>query len=363
MTDKKQALTKNKKKSSHGKPALSSKAKRWLRIGSIAAVLLAAVFLIVASPYLTDSTDNDATLLLRKGTSLEKLEKELKAKVGEGCTSKVMRILRYTNSDISKRQGAFIFDKGSTPLKIALKLKRGAADDVKVTINNVRTRDELARLMARKFMMTKDEMLKALNDKELCAKYGKTPDNITALFMADTYQFLWDVTPEKVLEHMAKFYDRFWNDDRKEKAGELGLKPDEVIALAAIVEGETAKEDEKPKVARLYINRLQKHMKLQADPTVKFALGDFKLRRITIAMSRTESPWNTYNVEGLPPGPIRIPQKSTIEAVLNAPKHDYIYMCAKEDFSGYHNFTASYAEHEANAKRYQNALNERGIKK
>ncbi len=160
---------------------------------------------------------------------------------------------------------------------------------------------------------------------------------------------------------MKKFSDSFWNSDRKEKAEKLGLTPDEVIALAAIVEGETAKADEKGKVARLYMNRLKQHIKLQADPTVKFALGDFALRRLRLADTRIESPWNTYYVEGLPPGPICIPEKSSIDAVLDAPEHDYIYMCAKEDFSGYHNFAVDYSEHEANAKRYQNALNERNI--
>ena len=160
---------------------------------------------------------------------------------------------------------------------------------------------------------------------------------------------------------MKKFSDSFWSSSRKEKAEKLGLTPDEVIALAAIVEGETAKADEKGKVARLYLNRLKQHIKLQADPTVKFALGDFALRRLRLSDTRIESPWNTYYVEGLPPGPICIPEKSSIEAVLDAPEHDYIYMCAKEDFSGYHNFATSYSEHEANAKRYQNALNERNI--
>ena len=148
---------------------------------------------------------------------------------------------------------------------------------------------------------------------------------------------------------------------RKEKAEKLGLTPDQVIALAAIVEGETAKADEKGMVARLYLNRLKKNMKLQADPTVKFAIGDFALRRLRLADTRIESPWNTYYVEGLPPGPICIPEKSSIDAVLDAPEHDYIYMCAKEDFSGYHNFAVTYSDHEANAKRYQKALDERNI--
>ena len=134
-----------------------------------------------------------------------------------------------------------------------------------------------------------------------------------------------------------------------------------MITLAAIVEGETYKPDEKGKVARLYLNRLEKNMKLQADPTVKFAIGDFARRRLRLSDTKIESPWNTYYIDGLPPGPICIPEKSSIEAVLDAPQHDYIYMCAKEDFSGYHNFATSYSEHEANAQRYAKALDERNI--
>ena len=133
--------------------------------------------------------------------------------------------------------------------------------------------------------------------------------------------------------------------------------------VASIVEEETAKNDERGKVARLYLNRLERKMPLQADPTVKFALGDFGLRRITLAMTRVQSPWNTYVIAGLPPGPIRVVEKRTLDEVLNAPRHDYIYMCAKEDFSGYHNFAKTLSEHNANAKRYQAALNARGIKK
>ena len=142
----------------------------------------------------------------------------------------------------------------------------------------------------------------------------------------------------------------------------MGLTPDEVSTIASIVEEETSKADERGKVARLYLNRYQQHMRLQADPTVKFALGDFSIKRITQPMTQVKSPYNTYRVDGLPPGPIRLPEKSTIDAVLDAPQHDYLYMCARADFSGYHDFTRDYASHLDNAHRYQAALNNRGIK-
>ena len=337
------------------------KLPRWLVVTIVVAVVLLAIAAIAAAPFLTATGDKEATLFIKRGTSNDAVEEMIAAEVSSDFSSKVMELLTLTGGDLSTRQGAFKIKEGESALSVANHLRRGSPDEVKVTINNIRTKEQLAKLLGKKLMMDEADFLKALNDKELCSSLEKNPDNVTGLFLADTYQFLWDVEPAKLLESMKKFSDSFWNSDRKEKAEKLGLTPDEVIALAAIVEGETAKADEKGKVARLYMNRLKQHIKLQADPTVKFALGDFALRRLRLADTRIESPWNTYYVEGLPPGPICIPEKSSIDAVLDAPEHDYIYMCAKEDFSGYHNFAVDYSEHEANAKRYQNALNERNI--
>lgn len=336
---------------------------KWAWIALLSVVLLIAVGAIAAAPFLAVTSDKDTTLHLRRGTSNDAVSDSLASLVNPGFASKVMTLVTATGGDLSSRQGAFDIKEGESALSVAIHLRRGAADDVKVTINNIRTKSQLASFLAKKLMMSEDEMLDALNDKELCASLEKNPDNVIGLFLADTYQFLWDVEPAKLMETMKKYSDSFWTDARKEKAQKLGLTPDEVIALTAIVEGETSKADEKGKVARLYINRLKKNMKLQADPTVKFAIGDFALRRLKISDTRIESPWNTYYVEGLPPGPICIPEKSSIDAVLDAPEHDYIYMCAKEDFSGYHNFAANYSEHEANAQRYQKALDERNIKR
>lgn len=355
-------MAKKSKKKTNNQSWLS-KLPKWIKISAIAAIILVAIGAIIASPYLTATSDKEATLYLKKGTSNDEVAQALANCTSPQFASKVMRLINLTHGDLSIRHGAFTISEGESALSIANKLRRGAADEVKLTLNNLRTKEDLAKRIAKKLMMTKEELLAALNDKDLCATYGLTPDNITSIFLPDTYQFLWDIEPEKLIEHMNKYSDRFWSSSRKSKAEELGLTPVEVVTLASIVEGETSKADEKGKVARLYLNRLAKHIKLQADPTVKFALGNFALRRITFADTSVASPWNTYYVEGLPPGPICLPEKASIDAVLDAPKHDYIYMCAKEDFSGYHNFAVTYNEHEENAARYHQALKERGIRR
>ena len=191
---------------------------------------------------------------------------------------------------------------------------------------------------------------------------GYSQETFPALFIPNTYEVYWTMTPAQFVARMVKENDRYWNMSRKDKAKAQGLTPIEVITLASIVDEETNKDDEKPIVAGLYLNRLHRGMLLQADPTVKFALGQFELRRILYAHLNVDSPYNTYKYAGLPPGPIRIPSMAAIESVLNPTKHNYIYMCAKEDFSGYHNFASSLTQHNANARRYQQALNQRGVK-
>ena len=192
-------------------------------------------------------------------------------------------------------------------------------------------------------------------------KFDPRKENLPSLFIPDTYQVYWDISAEQFVERMQKEHSRFWNEERKQKAQAAGMTPEEVCTLASIVEEETNNNAEKPTVAGLYINRLHKGMPLQADPTVKFALQDFQLKRISNKHLTVDSPYNTYRNIGLPPGPIRIPTPAGLDAVLNYEKHDYIYMCAKEDFSGTHNFASNYTEHMKNARKYWKALNERKI--
>lgn len=182
------------------------------------------------------------------------------------------------------------------------------------------------------------------------------------MFIPNTYDIYWNITTDAFLDRMQKESKTFWNEERTAKADKLKLTPEQVITMASIIDEETSNDGEKPMIAGMYFNRLKADMPLQADPTVKFAIGDFSLKRIYNNMLFINSPYNTYKNTGLPPGPIRIPTIAGIDAVLNMVHHDYFYMCAKEDFSGKHNFAKTYSEHLSNAAKYSAALNNRGIK-
>lgn len=241
-------------------------------------------------------------------------------------------------------------------------IRNGIQAPVNVIINSVRTTDRLAKDISKKLMMSKEELLQALNDSATCAEYGYTPKTIIGMFIPNTYDFYWNISVKTLLERMDRECKKFWTFERQEKAKNAGLSPIQVVTLASIVDEETANVDEMPMIAGMYINRLNIDMLLQADPTVKFANGNFEARRIYNSMLRVDNPYNTYKYKGLPPGPIRLPSLQAVDAVLNFVHHEYLYMCAKEDFSGTHNFAKTYSEHQQNAAKYAKALNERGIK-
>lgn len=241
-------------------------------------------------------------------------------------------------------------------------MKNGAQASISLTIPSVRTMADLADKVSEKMMFSHNELLSALTDNKTCLKYGYTKETIPALFIPNTYNLYWDTSVDGFLTRMQKENKKFWTFERLQKAKAAGLQPAEVMTVASIVDEETDNIDEMPMIAGMYLNRLHKDMPLQADPTVKYATGQFEAHRIYERMLSVDSPYNTYKYRGLPPGPIRIPSMSAIEAVLNYVHHDYMYMCAKEDFSGTHNFAKTYEEHQINADKYAKALNERGIK-
>lgn len=259
------------------------------------------------------------------------------------------------------KTGRYEVTDGMSNTALVKNLIRAHQEPVKLTFNNIRTTDELAERLSEQLMFTKDELLDLLEDSAYCDSLGFTPETIKALFIPNTYEVYWNQSATKLVQRMIREYNIFWTDERKKKAEQIGLSPIEVSILASIVEEETADPKEYPMVAGLYMNRLQAGMPLQADPTVKYAVGDFGLRRILFEHLSVDSPYNTYKHTGLPPGPLRVSTIRGLEGVLNYARHPYLYMSAKEDFSGHHNFAVTFNDHVANANRYRDALNKRGI--
>lgn len=271
-------------------------------------------------------------------------------------------LVRHTSYDKNIHTGRYEIESGDGALTVFRKLFRGRQTPVNLTIPSVRTMDKLAEAVSQKMMFDDDELLNALTNDSVCRKYGYDTATVCCIFIPNTYEIYWNTPVEKFLAKMKSESKKFWNFERTNKAKAMQLTPEQVITLASIVDEETANDAEKPMIAGMYYNRLKAGMPLQADPTVKFALKQFELKRIYRNMLSTDSPYNTYKNTGLPPGPIRIPSVAGIDAVLNHVRHNYLYMCAKEDFSGTHNFARTYEEHLKNAQKYSKALNDKGIK-
>ncbi len=242
-------------------------------------------------------------------------------------------------------------------------LRSGEQKPVMVTFTNIRTKEQLAGVISRHLETDSLSVLNTLNCNGVMSEYGFTTEQAKLMFLPNTYEFYWNTSAGELLDRMYREYNRFWNEKRREKAAEMNMTPIRAGILASIVQLETSKKDEMAKIAGVYINRLERNMALQADPTVVYATGDFSINRVLNRHLNIDSPYNTYIYRGLPPGPITLPEPYTIDQVLNYEKHNYLYFSAREDFSGYHNFAKTHSQHIANARKYQQALNERRIMK
>lgn len=262
----------------------------------------------------------------------------------------------------SIRTGKYAINPADNMRYLYRRLSMGYQTPINLTVPSVRTLDRMVRSVSRQLMIDSADIAKLISDSAYYTRIGYTKETLPSLFIPNTYEVYWNMDADAFMKRMQKEHAAFWNEERRKKAASIGLTPEEVSTLASIVEEETANGPEKPMVAGLYINRLKKGMLLQADPTVKYGLQEFGLKRILLKHLEVDSPYNTYKYPGLPPGPIRIPSIQGLESVLNHAQHNYIYMCAKEDFSGTHNFAATLSQHMANARRYQQELNRRRIK-
>ena len=265
-------------------------------------------------------------------------------------------LAKLMDYDVSIKPGRYIMRANMNNLEAIRFLRSGKQDPVRITFNNVRLISNLSEKIVRNTALHAEEFEAALIKFAMNNPYGFNKDNVLGMFIPNTYEVYYTITADQLIDRMHDEYKNFWDEERQQKARSIGFSPIEVSILASIVQAESVKADEAPTIAGLYINRLKQGIPLQADPTLVFAVGDFTLKRVLNEHKEVDSPYNTYKYRGLPPGPINMPEVSSIDAVLNYKSSNYLYMCAKEDFSGYHNFTASYAEHLRNATRYQNAL-------
>lgn len=272
-------------------------------------------------------------------------------------------LAEHNNFDKRRRSGRFAIKDGDTMHSIYRRIVSNEQTPVKLVVPSTRTIPQLVGAISRQLMLDSIELAEFTKQTIYISRIGYTKETLPSLFLPNTYEVYWDIKPERLMIRFMEERRKFWNNERLAKAEKLGLTKEEVATLASIVDEETNNNEEKPIVAGLYLNRLKRGIPLQADPTVKYALGDPTRRRILNKDLEVESPYNTYKNTGLPPGPIRIATTQALESVLNYKKHDYLYMCAKEDFSGTHNFAKTLGEHNANARRYQQALNARNIKK
>ena len=331
----------------------------WASVACLAGILSLGYYYTM-----TDFTSASETqyVYIDDDDTIDSVLTKLRPIANEHSLAGLATMIRHTDYAKKPRTGRYGISGGESTLAVLRKLRNGQQTAVMLTIPESRTMEKLAAALSHKLLIDSAEIAEALTSNEYVSRWNYDTCTIPAMFVPNTYELYWNTSLDRLMDRMAKEHDKFWNAERRRKADAAGLTPDEVCTLASIIDEETANTQEKPMIAGMYLNRLHTGMPLQADPTVKFALKDFALRRIYHDMLFFDSPYNTYRNTGLPPGPIKIASVKGIDAVLDYVHHDYLYMCAKEDFSGTHNFAVSYAEHLRNAARYAKALNERGIK-
>ena len=339
--------------------------KRLLIGGLVAAVLLLAGFAKVWN-WLSDNRlpnfRKEAVLYVRPETTPDEVYATLINEAGVKRPYSLDRTFKSKKVAENLQPGRYLIKPGYSSVYVARMLNNGWQSPARLTLSGtLRKKSDLASKISRQLMIDSMDVIKALNDKAMLSAYGFTPQNVFSLFMPDTYEMYWTSTMKDVLDKQKAAYDSFWTADRKARAKAQGLSPEEVSVVASIVKGETNYEPEMPKIAGVYLNRLKKGMKLQADPTIAYLL-DYEVGRILLKHLQIESPYNTYKYAGLPPGPIAVPTKACLDAVLN-PEGDYLYFCASSAFDGTHNFAKDLSGHMKNARAFQSELNKRSAAK
>ncbi len=298
---------------------------------------------------------------IRTGATFEDVMQELGREGMLHNTESFRWLAEQMHYDEQIKPGRYSVRPGMNNRELIELLRSGEQEPVELVFKNIKNRFELAGKVSKFIEADSSEILKTISSSEFREQYGLNPENALSLIFPDTYLFYWNTPAKEFVDSMGTNYRSFWNSERKDIASKMGLSIAEVSVLASIIQQESNRKDEWPVIAGVYLNRLKKNMKLQADPTVKFAVGDDGIRRIKGNHLKVNSPYNTYQNFGLPPGPIALAKKESIDAVLNYQTHSYLYFCARPDRSGYHDFASTYTEHTRNASRYRKSLDARGI--
>lgn len=331
--------------------------RKYLMISLIVFGVLLCVTSLIGVSILNKKTINQESveLFVYPNDSYEKIVKDLEDKnVIDKNSSTFSFIANLRGLKDGLKSGRYLIESQMTILDLVKKLDNGLQTPVKLVINKVRLHEDFAKKVSQQLMLSENDILLAINQSE-------DSKNFFDRVVCNTYEVYWNISAEKLIERLEKEADKWW-ENQASALKKSGLTRHEAIVLASIVEEETNKNEEKPTIAGVYVNRLKKDMLLQADPTVKYAVGDFMIKRVMYKHLQTESPYNTYLNKGLPPTAICLPSISSLKAAINYQSHDYMFFCAKEDFSGYHNFARTPNEHYRNAERYKNELNKLGIR-
>lgn len=305
--------------------------------------------------------ENGSTLFIPPGSSYNQVLDTIESNLNVKNPELLDWFAKKKSYPIVIKSGRYIIEKGVSINELIDILRSGRQTPVRITFNNLRTLNQLAGKFSKQIEADSIQIINFLSEESNFNSDGFTKENLISLFIPDTYEFYWNTDAMGLYKRMLREYKAFWNEERVAKAKEEGLHPCEVSILASIIDDEVTKKEEKPRIAGVYLNRLKRGIPLQACPTIKYALNDFTITRVLKVYLETESPYNTYRYKGFPPGPIGCPSIEGIDAVLNAEKHDYLYFAAKVDFSGYHNFSRTLAEHNRYAAEYQRELNKRKI--
>jgi UPF0755 protein len=327
----------------------------------VALYFLFRIYRVLFFPSVDIESDSDRYFYIHTGAGFEEVMSDLQKQNILSDEKGFEWLAKKKNYKAGIHPGRYHIEKNMTNNQLLTMLRAGTQEPMMVTFNSIRTLEELAGVIGRQLEPDSAQLLTVFRDTKIMVDLNFTKETFPSMFIPDSYEFYWNTSAKRFVERMNAEYIAFWSNDRLTKAREIGYTPVEISTLASLVDQETLHNEENPKIAGVFINRLKSKIPLQSDPTVIFALNNFSIRRVLNKQKTIDSPYNTYTHRGLPPGPISIPSVNAIDGVLNYEEHNYLYFCAKEDFSGYHNFAKTLSQHNENARSYQKALNRRKI--